>query len=131
MTPRRDGMRRDVSRLALRVGRDADRLREALGRPRRKRSLGPLDELVLTILSQNTSDINSGRAFDSLRRRFPTWEAVSGASRRAVESAIRAGGLSRIKSRVIQETLRRIRRERDGFDLDFLRRMPVPEAIAW
>jgi endonuclease III len=123
--------RREGSRLAERVRRDADRLRAALGRPRKKPSLGPLDELILTILSQNTSDTNSGRAFESLRRRFPTWEAVARAPRRAVESAIRAGGLARIKSRVIQETLRRIRRERGGFDLEFLRRIPVPEAIGW
>lgn len=121
----------DDAAVGRRVGRDADRLRAAFGRPRPGRALPPIDELVLTILSQNTSDTNSGRAFDSLRRRFPTWDAVARAPRRAIEAAIRPGGLARLKSRVIRETLRRIERERGSFDLGFLKRLPVPEALAW
>jgi len=114
-----------------RVVRAADRLRSTFGRPRPGRALPPIDELVLTILSQNTSDTNSGRAFDALRRRFPTWGAVARAPRRSIEAAIRAGGLARLKSRVIRETLRRIERERGSFDLAFLNGWPVPEALAW
>ena len=121
----------DDAALGRRVGRDADRLRAAFGRPRPARALPPIDELVLTILSQNTSDTNSTRAFDVLRRRFPTWDDVARAPRRSIEAAIRAGGLARLKSRVIRETLRRIARERGSFDLAFLERLPVPEALAW
>ena len=121
----------DDAAVGRRVGRDADRLRAAFGRPRPARALPPIDELVLTILSQNTSDTNSARAFDALRRRFPTWDDVARAPRRSIETAIRAGGLARLKSRVIRETLRRIARERGSFDLAFLERLPVPEALAW
>jgi len=126
----RAGLRDDAA-LGRRVGRDADRLRAAFGRPRPGRALPPIDELVLTILSQNTSDTNSGRAFDALRRRFPTWDAAARAPRPAIEAAIRAGGLARLKSQVIRDTLRSIERERGSFDLAFLKRLPVPEALHW
>jgi endonuclease III len=126
----RAGLRDDAA-MRRQVARSADRLRAAFGRPRPGRALPPIDELVLTILSQNTSDTNSGRAFASLRRRFPSWKDVARAPRRSIEAAIRAGGLARLKSGVILDTLRRIERERGGFDLGFLERVPVPEAIAW
>ncbi|HUD70369.1 MAG TPA: Fe-S cluster assembly protein HesB [Dongiaceae bacterium] len=117
--------------LAARVRRDADRLRRAYGRPRPRRELAPIDELILTILSQNTSDTNSERAFESLKRRFPRWAGAARASRPAIEAAIRQGGLSRIKSRTIVEVLRAVAAERPGFDLAFLGRLPVAEATAW
>lgn len=117
--------------LRARVGRDADRLRGALGRPRPRRALSPIDELVLTILSQNTSDTNSERAFDSLKRRFPSWAGAARAPRGAIEAAIRSGGLARTKSRTISEVLRAIEADRGGFDLDFLGRMPIGEASGW
>lgn len=117
--------------LAARIRRDADRLRRALGRPRPRRDLPPIDELVLTILSQNTSDTNSGRAFDSLKNRFPSWAGVARAPRRSIEAAIRSGGLARTKSRTIVDVLRAVEADRGGFDLRFLGRLPVAEAAAW
>lgn len=111
--------------------RDADRLRRSLGRPRPRRPLPPIDELVLTILSQNTSDTNSERAFDALKRRYPAWEQAARAPRRAIEAAIRAGGLARTKSRVIREVLQAVAAERGGFDLRFLGRLPVADATGW
>src|SRR5262245_55601089 len=117
--------------LVARVRRDAGLLRRAHGRPRPRRELPPIDELILTILSQNTSDTNSVRAFDSLKRRFPQWGAAARAPRAAIEAAIRQGGLSRTKSRTIAGVLRAVEAERDGFDLAFLGRLPVAEAAAW
>lgn len=117
--------------VGARIRRDADRLRRAYGRPRPRRGLPPIDELILTILSQNTSDTNSERAFDSLKRRFPRWAGAARAPRAAIEAAIRHGGLSRVKSRTISAVLRAVEAERQGFDLGFLGRLPVAEATAW
>src|SRR3954453_24060701 len=63
------------------------------GRPTWRAHHPPMDELVLTILSQHTSDLNSGRAFDSLRQRFATWAHVRDAPVAAVAEAIKSGGL--------------------------------------
>lgn len=105
-----------------------DRIDAAFGRPPAPRRLPPLDELVLTVLSQNTNDTNRDRAWRSLRARFPGWDAVLGAAPAEVERAIRAGGLARTKSRTILGVLRRIKDERGALDLGFLRGMPVGEA---
>jgi endonuclease-3 len=81
-----------------------------------------LDQLIKTILSQNTSDTNSLRAFHSLRERFPTWDDVHRASPGQVTAAIRSGGLARIKAGRIKTILDQICREQSGCDLSFLRR---------
>jgi len=114
--------------LRRRVGRGLDQLEARFGRPEPVRRLKPLDELILTILSQNTNDRNRDRAYESLRRAFPTWEEVARAPRRQVESAIRIGGLASTKSRTIQDVLRRIADERGELSLDFLCTVPVSEA---
>ena len=91
----------------------------------------PLSELVGTVLSQNTSDLNSGRAYESLRAALPTWEAVRDAPVAQVEAAIRCGGLSAIKAPRIQRILAEITRQRGDLDLCFLDAMPVDEARRW
>ena len=68
---------------------------------------------MLTVLSQNTSDVNRDRAFAALRERFPTWDALAGARVEDVADAIRPGGLSQIKAPRILAILREIR-DRDG-----------------
>ena len=91
----------------------------------------PLDELILTILSQHTSDINSERAFRELRRRFPTWEAVRRAPVRDVADAIRSGGLAEQKAPRIQEALDHILSQ--GTETDWshaLNTLPLSEAKA-
>jgi endonuclease-3 len=91
----------------------------------------PMDELVLTILSQHTSDINSGRAFEHLRAAFPTWEEVRDAPVAAIATAIQSGGLAQAKAPRIKAILQRIWDERGSFDLDFLKTVPLAEAEAW
>jgi endonuclease III len=81
------------------------------------RRLDPLEELILTVLSQSTSDVNRDRAYTALRGRFPTWEAVAEADPDAVAAAIRPGGLSNVKAPRIQAILAEIR-EREGGSLD-------------
>jgi endonuclease III len=70
-----------------------------------------LGELIACILSQHTSDLNSGRAFEVLRARFPTWELVRDAPARAVVAAIRSSGLANQKGPRIQAVLRAISRD--------------------
>ncbi len=104
------------------------RLRAYYGEPARKARRDPLSELILTILSQNTNDDNSAKAFEALQARFPTWQAVMEAPLSAVAEAIRVGGLANIKAPRIQHILRQIQAERGALNLDFLARMPVPQA---
>lgn len=96
------------------------RLSDLYGDPSPTRAIPPLDELVLTILSQNTSDTNRDRAWNRLRGRFPEWADVADAPLEELEDALRPGGLHRVKARRIQEILGRVREERGGYDLDQL-----------
>jgi len=107
------------------------RLLGAYGEPRWRHPLPPVDELVSTILSQNTNDVNRDRAFEALRAAFPTWEAVRDASTRSVVQAIRPAGLSNLKGPRIRAVLQAITEERGSLDLRFLRRMPPEQAMAW
>jgi len=85
----------------------------------------PLDSLIGTILSQNTSDVNSGRSFASLKKKFPTWERAERATSRQIASAIRGGGLAEIKSRRIKAILSKIKRKTGRLDLGFLNWMSL------
>jgi endonuclease-3 len=94
--------------------------------------LDPAHELVFTILSQHTSDINSERAFRHLMDRFGTLELVAQADVREIEEAISVGGLAKIKAPRIKEILNRVLKLNQGsLDLSFLREMPLDEAKAW
>jgi endonuclease-3 len=87
--------------------------------------------IVSTILSQNTNDLNRDRAFESLRRQFPSWESVRDADPAAVIAAIRPAGLANQKGPRIQQVLGEITAERGRLDLDFLKDLPLEEARAW
>jgi endonuclease-3 len=108
-----------------------ERLQSAYGLPDWRPSYAPVDELVLTILSQNTSDLNSGRAFELLRARYPTWQDVVDAPVEELAETIRPGGLAAQKAPRIQAALRRLLAERGDFTLDFLNELPTDEALAW
>jgi len=88
----------------------------------------PLAGLVRTILSQNTSDTNSRRAFDMLMFTFGSWETIASAPVEHIAYAIRVGGLSKIKAVRIKEILNQIKREQDCISLDFLNSMDASEA---
>lgn len=108
-----------------------DRLREVYGVPIMAPHEQPLDELVLTVLSQSTNDRNRDVAYERLRERFPSWGAVLAAPVEEVEEAIRPGGISKVKSTRIQAILRAVEESHHGFDLGWLREAPVPEAQAF
>lgn len=106
-------------------------LLEAFGEPIWRNPLPAIDELVSTILSQNTNDVNRDRAFDALRGKFPTWEAVRDAKEKDVIAAIKPAGLANQKGPRIQQVLREITKERGSLDLSFLADMPLEEARNW
>jgi endonuclease-3 len=91
------------------------------------RRLDPLEELLLTVLSQNTSDVNRDRAYASLTARFATWQEVSDADVQSVADAIRPGGLANTKAPRIQAILRAIEDDHGKLDLRFLDRLPDDE----
>ena len=93
--------------------------------------LEPVSELILTILSQNTSDINSHRAFKSLTGSSHNWEKIAGWETGKIAGAIRAGGLADVKARYIKQVLQALQKETHNFDLGFLAQMPVNEARQW
>jgi endonuclease-3 len=86
--------------------------------------------LIATILSQNTNDRNSYRAYAELRRRFPTWQHVAAAPLTDVRAAIRVGGMARQKAVRIKETLAAVRRRYGRFDLSALRRKSNEQVMA-
>jgi endonuclease III len=106
-----------------------DRLRKLYGRPVNEPHGHPIAELVRTILSQNTSDINRDVAYARLRERFPTWEEVRDAPVEEIEEAIKPGGLSAIKAPRIQEVLRLIGDPEP--DLDWLAGAPRDDALTY
>lgn len=107
------------------------RLLALYGEPTWRNPLPVLDELVSTILSQNTNDTNRDRAFRQLKDRFTTWEAVRDADTAEVIGAIRSAGLANQKGPRIQNILRQITEERGTLDVNFLRELPAGEAWDW
>lgn len=96
-------------------------LEAAYGRPGAGKKKDPLSELIFTILSQSTTDLNRDRAWESLNREFASWEEVAAAPRKRLERAIRVGGLAPTKSRVIRDVLRQVKEEEGSYSLDRLR----------
>lgn len=105
------------------------RLLEKYGESSWHTPLPVLDELISTILSQNTNDLNRDRAFKQLKARFDSWEEVRDADPAAVYDAIRSAGLANQKGVRIQKILRQITAERGSLDLNFL--MEIPDDKAW
>jgi len=113
--PRRPRLGRAPSAATvLEIARRLEERHGPLDPPRRRE---PIEELILTVLSQNTSDVNRDRAFSAMRARYPTWEDLAEANPAELAAAIKPGGLSNIKAPRILSILREIR-EREGGSLD-------------
>ena len=108
-----------------------ERLSALYGEPAWRPHGDAMTELVLTILSQNTSDANSGRAFMRLRSRFRTWEELMAADPDAIVAEVQVGGLARIKAPRIKVILEEVWRRVGSFELAFLGEMPLAEAKGW
>ncbi len=113
------------------IRRILDLLREEHGVPEWQSRHEPLSVLVQTILSQNTSDTNSGNAFLSLLSSFGSWENVAAADIDTIEHTIRHGGLGGVKAVRIKQALGEIERKRGRLDLDFLSQLSLSEALDW
>jgi len=85
-----------------------------------KNDKDPLTELIFTVLSQNTSDVNRDRAFKSLRTSFSTWDDVANTTNSKLMSAIKVGGLAKTKAARILKMLRDIKKSQGILNLDFL-----------
>ncbi|MEX1071805.1 MAG: endonuclease III [Anaerolineales bacterium] len=120
-----------MTHLAKRASAVHKRLLDFYGYPRWRNPLPPVDELVSTILSQNTNDTNRDVAFNALKERFPTWEAVRDAPVKKVVAAIRTAGLANQKAPRIKQALRSITKARGELSLEFLRDLPTSEAKTW
>jgi endonuclease-3 len=103
-------------------------LKAVYGVPQVEKGLDPLDVLIETILSQSTTNINSRRAFNSLKQKFPNWEQARRARTTSIEAAIKSGGLARQKSIRIKNLLNEIYQRRLSLDLSFLHTAPLDEA---
>jgi endonuclease-3 len=108
-----------------------DRLLKRFGLPKWRDPLPAIDELVSTILSQNTNDKNRDVAFNALIARFPTWEEVRDADPDEVINEIRPAGLANQKGPRMQKVLRQITEERGELNLDFLKDYAAEDALAW
>lgn len=118
----------ELEQVALQV---AQRLLDFYGVPVWRTPLPAVDELVSTILSQNTNDLNRDRAFEALQKRFPTWDEVCEADTDEIISAIRPAGLANQKGPRIQQVLRDIKKERGSLDLTFIKDWPVEKGRLW
>lgn len=115
----------------MNVGQILKLLSEEYGKRKRRPRQSPISVLVQTILSQNTSDRNSGTAFESLLASFADWDDIADAAVEQIADSIRAGGLGEVKASYIKRVLEDIRRKQGGFELEFLKRMSVDEARDW
>ena len=96
-----------------------------------ERALDPIAELIFTILSQNTADINTERAFNALRSKYATWEDVLAASQNELAQVIHSSGPFRVKAKRIKATLGEIKRRIGTLDLSLLESMETSQAMDW
>jgi endonuclease III len=121
----------EVDRLKTRALSIHQSLIEYYGYPEWRNPLPPIDELISTILSQNTNDTNRDRAFETLHGRFPTWKSVCEAEPEEVVDAIRTAGLANQKGPRIQRVLKQILESKGELNLDFLKEISPKEARDW
>ncbi len=125
-------MDHEQAEIQTRITQIRERLIEAYGMPIWRPALPAVDELVSTILSQNTNDTNRDAAFNALKEAFPDWQAVMQANPEEVVRAIRTAGLANQKGPRIQKALREIAEHTRGeLSLEFLRDMPKKAARDW
>ncbi len=95
----------------------------------KRRRTNPLDILIATILSQNTNDLNSHRAFENLKKKFPNYESLLKVDEKDIEEAIKIGGLAKQKAKRIKNLLLDLKEKRGDFDLSFLKNYSVEDGI--
>ena len=91
----------------------------------------PLSELIQTVLSQHTSDLNAERSFAELRKTFGSWESIAHAGMEPLIASIQSGGLARQKGPRIHAILQEIYARRNEYNISFLQDLPQKEALTW
>ena len=107
----------------------SDALEKLYGAPEPDIEEDVLECLILTVLSQNTNDVNRDKGFAVLKERYPTWEEVLDADVEDIADAIKIAGLSGQKSRTIKNFLTWLKAEYGELDLEFIREMDTKDAI--
>ena len=106
-------------------------LRKAYGRPPAWKKTEPVDELVRTVLSQNTSDNNSLAAFTVLKARFKRWDELLNTPAGRIARLIRHAGLANIKARRIKGILKEIKRREGRITLGSLSALGDADALGY
>jgi endonuclease-3 len=119
------------SKVHTKTARVCDLLVAHYGNVISDRTTPPIDELVLTILSQNTNDRNSRRAYDNLKAKYSSWEDVLSASEADLGEVIRSSGSFRLKAKRIKAALAEIVDRVGRLDLSLLKDMGLQEATQW
>ena len=97
------------------------KLIERFGIPERRKNSDPVDMLIATILSQNTNDKNSYRAFRNLKDKFNNWEEVAEQTRIKIEKQIKIAGLGKQKSGAIKSFLSSVKKGKGKVSLNYLK----------
>ena len=118
-------------RIVLTSGEIIERLSARYGQFEQVPRYDPLDELIFTVLTQNTSDLNAERAFDRLKEEMPTWQQVMDAPAEDIAAAIHHGGMANQKSVRIKAILRAIEADRGELSINFLREWELEAARSW
>lgn len=105
-----------------------ERLHQHYGNPTWQRWREPVGELVRTILSHNTTDKNSLRAYANLIEKYPTWEALLQANEDEIAEIVRIGGLANAKAKKIKKSLLEIHKREGRIDLEFLHQYSLEQA---
>lgn len=113
---------------AAKVRRIIRILKKYYGKPKFTHFADPLDELIVTVLSQNTNWRNASGAFKNLKDRFKTWEEAYWAKTSRIKGAIKTGGLAGVKSKVIKGILKKIKKDHKNLSLKFLKKYSFPQA---
>lgn len=105
-------------------------LSKSFGIPKKNKfQTDPLDALIATILSQNTTDKNSYRAYQNLKNSFTTWEDVAAANQKTIEQKIRIGGLAKQKAKAIKTLLNELKKKNGKINLEYLNKLSNAEII--
>ena len=108
-----------------------EKLSAIYGEFEQKPRYNALDELIFTVLTQHTSDLNAERAFERLRETIPTWEDVMLADQQTIADAIFHGGMSNQKSKRIKDILADILERHGQLEIEFLREYSLDKARTW
>ena len=125
----RRGILKSRTEKTLRVAERLEDLLGHIGKPRRRSEA--LETLIATLLSQNTNDQNSYKAWLNLRKEFPTWKKVSEAPWKSIARAIEVGGLKNQKARRIKKIVQRIYAERGEYSIEFLKERSNDEIMEY